>query len=125
MKLDSKTAGAFGSNLTSVALKCKADSAYRQAIMADGWKLLEDMDMSSGFKKTNIKVAVHQNTDEDYFFILPPNPNSALSDESLMDLNAAKGAAGCASTAACAGTASSFLSCLGSASTAGTAGSSS
>jgi hypothetical protein len=125
MKLDSKTANAFGAGITAVALKCKSDSAYRNAVMADGWKLLEDMDMSAGFKKTNTKVEVYQNTDSDYFFILPPNPNSALSDETLVDMNAAKGAAGCASTAACAGTASSFLSCLSSASTAGTAGSSS
>ena len=125
MKLDTKIASKFGADLTTIAQKCKSDSAYRNSVMADGWKLLEDMNMSSGFNRTSTQVAVYQNTESEYFFILPPNPNSALSDEALVDMNAAKKAAGCASTAACAGTASSVLSCLSSASTAGTAGSSS
>ncbi len=115
----------IGKGLTSIAEKCKNDAQYRESIMQDGWKLLEDAGMASNFPSRQVKIDVRQNTNNDFFFILPPDPNSVLSDESLMAVNAAKKAAGCASTAACAATASSAFSCISSASSAGTAGSSS
>lgn len=67
------------------------------------------------------------NTDEIIHFVMPVDSNMELSDESLMQLNAAKG--GSASSAGSVGTAGSMYcfstspSCVGTASTVGSAGS--
>ena len=73
-----------------------------------------------------IQVKVLANTDEVMYFVLPPDPNIDLSDDSLTQVT---GGASCAGSAGCVGTAStlqcstlpSSMSTLGTAGTAGSA----
>ena len=66
-----------------------------------------------------VKVRVAVNTADTYHVVLPPDPNVALSDESLTAVAGGKSA----STAGSAGTASSIGTVCGTASSAGTASS--
>lgn len=110
----------IGEKLTDIAKKCKADKAFCDAIMADGWKLLDEAGMSAKFTDRSIKVDVKLNSDDVYYFILPTDPNTVMKDESLTMLNAAKSVT--AGTIGSVGTASTAFSCLGCYSTVGSAG---
>lgn len=68
----------------------------------------------------NVELQVHTNTDDLFYVVFPPDPNVALSDESLNAVAGGKSA----SSAACGGSASSVCtapSCASSASSASTA----
>lgn len=113
----------IGKQLDAVAKKFKSDPVFKNAAQADGWVLLEDAGIAKNFPTRDAKIMVLQNTDTDYFFVLPPDPNSAMNDEQLNNVAAAKGSPGCASSAACASTVSTAFSCIGCASSASSAGS--
>lgn len=80
-----------------------------------------------GLKELGIDVGqaqaeVYFNDDKTVYFVIPVNSSSALEDESLANLSAAKGCSGTAGTAGTAVTVSTFLTCLGSASSIATVG---
>lgn len=108
-------------HLTDIAKRCKTDTAFRQSLEKDGWNLLREINVADNFPNKNVKVEVKYNNDNDYYFILPQNPNIDLTDEMLASVNAAK--ASSVSSVSSVGTASSAFSCVSTASTAGSAGS--
>lgn len=104
--------------------RIKADPKFLQHAQANPKMLADEF----GFVvPEGMKVEFVQNTDQVIHFIMPVDSNNELSDEVLMNLNAAKG--GSASSAGSVGTAGSFYcfssspSCVGTASTVGSAGS--
>ena len=67
----------------------------------------------------NMETRIVENTEDVVYFVLPPDPNAELSDESLSGVagGATGSSAGTASTIGC------FISCLGSVGSASTLGS--
>lgn len=103
---------------TEIAKKFKSDAAFRNECLNNPKKVIAEMGIE-GFP-TNVEVNVHINDDTTYYFVIPGNPNIELSEETLVNLNAAK-TTGSAGSAATAGTLGSFLASISSASTLGTA----
>ena len=95
-----------------------ADPDYRRQIEVDPVATFREQGMEL---PSNIAVRVLANTDDTFYMVLPPDPNTSLGDELL---NSVASGAGCASTAGTAGSAgcSSVASSVSSAGTASSLG---
>ncbi len=107
-------------DINNIAERVSSDAKLKSTIMANPKQALAD----AGINLPNgIEVAVHENTDKLFHFVIPGNPNQELNDESLSSMNAAKGSASTAGSMSSAGTLSTIVSTWSSASTAATAAS--
>ncbi len=102
-------------------LKDVFDPEFRERMQTDPGAAISSwgVDLPPG-----IDVRVHVNTDDVFHFILPPDPNVALSDETLGMVAGGKSAstAGSAGSASSVATACTTASCVASASSVGSGG---
>ena len=103
-----------------------SDEDFRDKVRADPIGVLEahGIPLDDDFSFPGVDLAVSADTGEIVNFVLPPDPNSSLSDEALVNVHAGStassaGTVGCLGTFACI----CFPMSLGSAGTASSAGS--
>ena len=99
------------------------DKAIRAKLESDPKEFLLER---YGMDLSGLDVRIVTDTPETCHLVLPLDPNTALSDETLNELagGSTVGSAGCAATKSTLGSAPSCIGCAGTASTIGTAGSS-
>ena len=103
---------------SKISQRYKTDASFKKECDTNPKKILAEMGVKL---PDNINIEVHVCDDKTFYFAMPVNPNIEINEESLAQLNAAKGSLGSAGSASSFGTLSSALSTIGSASTTGTA----
>ena len=101
---------------TNAYLAHAFDPEFREQVLADPQEMVSSMGMQI---PPGAEVRVHVNTDDTFYLAFPPDPNVALSDESLGMVAGGKSA----STIGSASSASTLGSICGTASTGGSASS--
>ncbi len=103
---------------SKISTRYKTDANFKKDCDTNPKKVLAEMGVKV---PDNINIEVHLCDDKTFYFVMPVNPNIEINEESLAQLNAAKGSVGSAGSASSAGTIGSALSTISSASTTGTA----
>ena len=112
----------FTKSLMPLATAYREDPEFRARADEDPKSILAERDLEL---PPHVDVRVAENTDEVFYFVMPPDPNVALSDESLGMVAGGKSAStiGSAGTASTAATICTTASCAGTAGSIGSAGS--